>query len=128
MDHTESVGDECAVLTHERREFLGELGALRVVLGRFARIESDVLDEQYVSVGEAIRPLACIGSDDVIGELYVLIQLGGKFLGDGAERELGVGFALGAAQVGGDNECCTGVEESLERRDGRGDTAGVGDR
>ncbi len=51
----------------------------------------------------------------------------GEALGDGGQREGGIDLALGAAEVGHDDDLGTGVGEGLKGGQRRADTAVVGD-
>ena len=83
---------------------LGQRQPLGVVLAGLARVEADVLQQQHVAVGQALRPGERVGADDVAGELDVPAQLLAERRRDGRERELRIGSALGPAEVGGHDD------------------------
>ena len=70
----EAVGDERPVgpgeLGQRRQRF-----ALRIVLAGLARIESDVLQQQHIAVGQPFGPGQRIRADDIAGQLHVAAQL-----------------------------------------------------
>ena len=65
MHHAEAVGDECAIVADQFGQLPGERQPLGVVLAGFARIEPDVLQQQDIAVGQALRPCQRIGPDHV---------------------------------------------------------------
>ena len=69
VHHTEAIRDESAIIPDEVDQLLGQCQPLGVVLAGFAWIEADVLQQQDVSVGQALGTGQRIGAHDVTGEL-----------------------------------------------------------
>ena len=65
MDDAEAVGDEGTVVGGQLGELVGKLAALGLVLGGLARVEADVLQEEDITVGEAVGALVGVLADDV---------------------------------------------------------------
>ncbi len=108
-------------------ERLGQREALAVVLAGLAGIEADVLQQQDVAVGEALRARQCIRADDITGQLDVPAELLGQRLGHRGERELRRRTVFGPTEVGGDDDLGAGVGQRLQRGHRRDDAARVGD-
>ena len=125
MHDAEAVGHE---RVGERGELGGERGALGVDLGGLARVEADVLEQGDLAVLQ--RGDGRLGglADDVRRERDGLAEQLAEAGGDGRERVLVLGRALGAAEVRGHDDARAGVEQRLERRERRADAAVVGDR
>lgn len=104
MNNTESVGDECAVVTDQLDESLGELDPLGFVLAGLARVETDVLEHQDVTVGESFGTSQRVLSHDVTGELHVATEDFGQLRGNRCEGELGIGLTVGAPEVRGHDD------------------------
>ena len=121
----EAVGDEDV---GERGERLGELGPLLVGLGRLARVEPEVLQEDDVTRagrrdgGRGRLPHRVGGEGDVTAEQLT------EPLRDRRQRVLVLRGALGPAEVGADHDGRARLGEGLDRRDGRLDAPVVGDR
>ncbi len=128
MHHAEAVGDESPVVADEFDEVAGQRLPLRLVLAGFARIEANVLEQEDVAVGQAFRAGQRVLPDDVAGELDVAAEHVAEFRRDRGEGELRIGLALGPAQVGGDDDLRARLGERGDRRGGRDDATGVGDR
>ena len=127
MHHAEAIRNKGAVIPDQFDQLLGERQPLGVVLAGLARVETDVLQQQDVAVGQALGAGQRVGSDHVTGQLNVTAELLPQRLGDRSERELRVGTALGAAEVRRHDDLGAGVGQRLQRRHRRDDAAGVGD-
>ena len=124
MDDAEAVGDECVA---ELGVLAGELFALLVDLGGLTGIEPDVFEQGDLTITQSGDRLGSGGANDVGGQRDLHAGKLSEALGDGGQREGGVDLALGAAEVGHDNDLGTSVGEGLEGRQGRADTAIIGD-
>ncbi len=120
----EAVGDEDVC---ERGELAGELGALVVGLGGLAGVEAEVLEEQHLAVLERRGLGLGVVADGVLGEDDVGAEHLAEALRDRREGVLGLGGALGAAEVGADDDAGAGVGQALDRRGRGADAAVVGD-
>ncbi len=131
MHHTEAVGHERARRSvgaaDEFGQRLGQRQPLGVVLAGLARVEADVLQQQHVTVGQALGAGERVGADDVTGQLDVPAQFVAEGGRDGSQRELRVRSILGPAEVRGDDDLGARVRQRLQRRHRREDAAGVGD-
>lgn len=124
VDRAEAVAD---VDVREGGQPVGELAALGVVLGGLAGVEAQVLDDGDVAVVEA-RDHGRGGFADRVGrERHAPAQEFTQARGGGGEGEGGVRGALGAAQVGGDDDLGARVREGLHGGQHGADTAVVGD-
>ncbi len=128
VDDTEAVGDESTVVADEFDQITGERLTLRLVLAGLTRVEADVLQQEDVTVGQALGAGQSILPDDIAGELDVAAEHLTELRRDGRERELRIRLALGAAEVGCDDDLGARFRECLDRRGGRDAPAGVGDR
>lgn len=124
MHDAEAVGDE---RVRELRELTGELGALGVDLGGLARVEPHVLQEGDLAVGQRLDRGLRGRADEVLRERDVLAEQLAQAGGDGRQGVLRVRRALGAAQVGQDDDARTGVGQPRQRGQGGADAAVVGD-
>jgi hypothetical protein len=92
-------------------------------------VEAQVLEEHDAAVGGAVDGLLGGLADAVVGErdflaVEQLLELGD----DGLERVLGVGLAVGAAEVGHQDDGFGAIVDGvLDGGDGAGDTLVVGD-
>ena len=124
MDDAEAVGDERVA---ELGVLAGELFALLVDLGGLTGIETDVLEQGDLALTQGGDGLGGRRANDVGGQRDLHTGKLSEALGDGGQREGGIDLALGAAEVGHDDDLGTGVGEGLEGRQRRADTAVVGD-
>ena len=131
MHHTEAVRHESAGRSvrcgDEFGQLLGQGQSLVVVLAGFAGVETDVLQQQDVAVGQALGAGERIGAHHISGQLDVAAQLLPQRLRDGCERELRIGAVLGSSEMGGHDDLGTRVRQRLERGHRRDDPARVGD-
>ncbi len=127
VDDAEAVGDEGTVVRGQGGELVGEGAALGLVLGGLAGVETHVLEEQDVALGQAVGALVGVLTGDVAGEGDVLAECLGEGLGDRGQGVLRVDLALRAAQVGHDDDLRATLDERLEGGQGGGDAARVGD-
>ena len=73
VNNTETVGNKCSV--RNKCGQLGcEFGAFCLVLGGLARIEADVLQQEYIALGQTICALVRVLTGDITGERDVLLQ------------------------------------------------------
>src|SRR5699024_1328177 len=89
--------------------------------------EADVLQQQDVAVVQAIGALVSVLSRHVASQRHPLVETLSESLSNRRQGQLRVDLALGAAQVGGDDDASPLVQQGAQRRDGRVDTARVGD-
>ena len=75
VHHTETIGNECAILADQFGEGFRQRQSVRVVLAGLARIETDVLQQENVAVGQALGTRQCVGADHISGELDVPAEL-----------------------------------------------------
>lgn len=127
MNNTESVGDECAVVTDQLDESLGELDPLGFVLAGLARVETDVLEHQDVTVGESFGTSQRVLSHDVTGELHVATEDFGQLRGNRCEGELGIGLTVGAPEVRGHDDLRSTLGKCPQGGSGRDDATRVRD-
>ena len=71
VHNPEAVGDESAVVPGEFDQLFGQGQPLVVVLAGLARVETNVLQQQDVAVGQPLRAGQCVGTDHVAGQLQV---------------------------------------------------------
>jgi hypothetical protein len=107
--------------------YLAASAWLGLVLGLLGRLVAHVLQQRDLAVGQGrhggLRGLA----DDVAGQLHVDAEQLAEAGGDGSQRVLGVDLALGAAEVGHDDDAGAGVAQRGQRRERGADAAVVGD-
>ncbi|EGJ78227.1 putative phosphoglycerate kinase [Streptomyces sp. Tu6071] len=120
----EAVAD---VDVREVREPLGEVPALGVVLAGLAGVEAQVLDDGELTGLQAVDGLVRGGAHGVLREGDGTAEQFADPLGGGQQREGGVRLALGAAEVRGDDDLGTGLDERGEGRQDGADTAVIGD-
>jgi hypothetical protein len=104
-------------------ELLREVLVVLLLLG----VETNVLEEKGLAVLEVVDSLGGLVADAVLGDLHLLAEELRQALGAGTEGELVLRTTLGAAEMGGDPNAGTVVEEVLDGRDGRADPGVVGD-
>mmetsp|Transcript_13005 Transcript_13005/g.22029 ORF Transcript_13005/g.22029 Transcript_13005/m.22029 type:complete len:479 (+) Transcript_13005:86-1522(+) len=104
------------------RELLGEVCAVLLLLG----VEAHVLQEQHGAVLHARDGLLHVRADTVVDLDDIAREVLLEASHDGGQAEL-LGHALGAAQVGGDQDLGAVVDEVLDGRDGTTDAGVVGD-
>ena len=115
VHHTESVGHESACGSDQFGELAGKRQPLGIVLARLAGVETDVLQQQDVPVGQTLGTGARIAAGDVVGQLHVLAQMLTECGGDRRQRQFQVGFTLGPSQMRGHDDLGTRVGQRLER-------------
>ena len=109
-------------------ELAGQRQPLAIVLAGLPRVETDVLQQQDVPVGQTLGTGPRIAADDVVGQLHVLAQLLTQCRGDRRQRQFQVGFALGPSQMRRHHDLGAGVGQRLQRGHRGDDAAGIGDR
>ena len=124
MHRAEPVAD---VDVREGGELVGEGAALGVVLARLTGVEAQVLDDRDLAVGEAGDGGPGGLADRVGREGHVRPEEFTEARGGRGEGEGRVRGALGAAQVGGDDDPGARVGEGLDRGQHGADAAVVGD-
>ena len=102
------------------------LGERRVVLLLF-RMEAQVLEHQELTRPEGMRRRLDLGPDAVRRQRHGPTEELGESRRRGRERVLGIGLALGAPEMGGEDHRRPGLETVTNRRQGRGDPRVVGD-
>ena len=124
MDDTKAVGNEGVT---ELGVLTGQFFALLVDLGGLAGVVADVLEQGDLALTEGCNGRSGGLADDVGGQGDLHAGELGEALGDGGQRECGVDLALGAAEVGQDDDLGTGIGQRLEGRQRRADAAIVSD-
>ena len=81
---TEPVGHERAVRCYQFGQLPCQRQSFGVVLAGFPRVEPDVLQQQDVTVGQALGSGQRVGPDDVAGQLHMPAELFAERGGDGA--------------------------------------------
>ena len=124
MDDAEAVGDEGVA---ELGVFAGEFFALFVDLGGLAGVVTHVLEQGDLALTQGGDGICGGGADDVGGQRDLHAGQLGEAGGDGGQGEGGVDLALGAAEVGHDDDLGTGVGQGLKGGQCCADAAIVGD-
>ena len=126
MGGAESVVD---VVVREAGELLGELG----VVGFFFGVEAEVLQQQGLALFQLPGHLLGFGADAVGAESYVfsarqfLVQQHAQTLGCRLEAHRGIGFSLGPAEMGDQNQPCSVAESVFDGGEGFADAGVVDD-
>ena len=102
------------------------LGECRVVVLLF-RMEAQVLEHQELARPEGVGRRLDLGSDAVRRQRHGLTEELGESRRRGPERVLGIGLALGAPEMRGEDHRRPGIEAMTNRRQGRGNPRVVGD-
>ncbi len=127
VHRTEGVVHVGAVFAGQRGKLGCEFGALRRILGGFARVEAHVFQHQHGAVGQFSGKLLGRIAHDIAGNTHVESGELGKLGGGGGDRVLGIRFALGAAQVSHHDDAGAGLGQLLHHGDGGAYTPIVGD-
>ncbi len=119
-------GAECVVdiAVGELGERLGEIG----IVGLLAGVEAQVLEQHQSSRRELGDGARGDGTDAVGAERHAGAEQLGEPRRHGPQRVLGLGFALGPAEVRGHEHARTRSQQALERRQRCAHTRVVGDR
>ena len=127
VNRTECVVHVCAVLAGQCDQLVSELATLCVILGGFACVVADVLNDQNFAVSQGCCLSLCV----------LAYQVGCNLHGHGCQLSqacscrcdgvLGVNLALGAAQVRGHDNACASLGKLLNDGQGCADAAVVGD-
>ena len=113
MDYPETVGNEGVA---ERREALGERRPVLVALGRFPRVEAEVLEDGNVTVLQLVDPIFRGRTHGICGEGHRLTQQFTQPLRHGGKAVLCVGRAIRPAEVRDHHDARTDVDQRVERR------------
>ncbi len=86
VDDAKAVRDKSTVIAGEGLILGSEGLAFGFILGGFAGVVADVLEQQNIAVVKATGTLNCIGAGDVFGDLNELAKLVAEFFGNGARE------------------------------------------
>lgn len=114
VHHAEPVGHECRVVPDQFHQGLGQRRALGGVLAGLARIETDVLQQQDVAIGQALGAGQRVGAHHIAGKLHVPTEALTESLGHRGQGEFGIRRTLGPAQVCGHDDLGPGVRQCLQ--------------
>lgn len=105
-----------------------DLFAIGVLGGTFLfGVETQVLEQNNLAPGGVVDGLFSLGTNTVLGEDDVLSKKLPKFRNNGLQAVLGVGLAVGAAEVGHEHDGLGAIVDSiLDGREGTDDTLVVG--
>ena len=106
----------------ERSKLLGKLG---IVLFLFL-VEEDVLQKNHVTGLHLGDALLRVGTDDVLGQHNLLVQLLAQTLGHGSQGVLHVELALGTAQMRAEDDGRIVIQQVLDGGQSRHNTGFIG--
>jgi hypothetical protein len=109
-------------IVHVRVGKVGKPAGEPRIICLFARIESEVLQQDHVGVRKFVK-----GGCRTLGKLHVAAEELGEARRDRRQREVGVHRAARTPEVRGADEPCTGAEEFRERWDRGRDAAVIAD-
>jgi hypothetical protein len=95
--------------------------------GLLTRREPQVLEHRDLTLTQITDDLAGTIAGGLIGEQHLAVEQLGQSRSHGLERELRLHFALGAAEVGADDESGAAIHAVLDRGQNRVDARVVGD-
>ena len=114
VDDAEAIRDKSTIITGEGLVFGSERLAFCFVLGGFASVVADILEQQNITVVKTTSALDGIGAGNVLGDLNELAKLVAEFFGDGCKGVSRVRFTLGATEMSGDDYASASAKKSFE--------------